>query len=161
MSHDAVATCKYAFEGHSNISPVAPAPSRACQTSNSLRVDADRLVFQEKEKTLKDMTDMAQRQKERVAALHSSRSDLAAQLAATNPQQAARLQSEVLQLRETIGGLEVYKVRGTAYPSEIRKPDRTCVRVLWQSRSFRRMLLLSVLTQRNISKIATNVMEKP
>lgn len=60
---------------------------------------------------MSNLTALAQRQKSRMGSLQAERAELMVQVAAANPMQAARLQAELGQLRETVGALAAYKVR--------------------------------------------------
>ena len=65
---------------------------------------------------MSNLTALAQRQKSRMGSLQAERAELMVQVAAANPLQAARLQAEVGQLRETVGALAAYKVSAWGQP---------------------------------------------
>lgn len=64
-----------------------------------------RLVNQEQEGLVKELTEVLQRQKTRVAALQKERADMTAQLASYQPAEQDKLRAEMGSLRERVGEL--------------------------------------------------------
>ena len=67
---------------------------------------------QEQEALLKELTEVLQRQKTRVAALQKDRAGMVAQLAAYQPAEQDKLRAEMGTLRERVGELAGIKVGG-------------------------------------------------
>ncbi len=63
------------------------------------------LVNQEQEGLVKELTEVLQRQKTRVAALQKDRADMTAQLASYQPAEQDKLRAEMGTLRERVGQL--------------------------------------------------------
>ena len=76
--------------------------------------DGASLCLQEQEALVKELTEVLQRRKTRVAALQKDRADMAAQLAAYQPAEQDRLRAELGTLRERVGELAGIKV---VYPA--------------------------------------------
>ena len=62
---------------------------------------------------MKELTEVLQRQKTRVAALQKDRADMTAQLASYQPAEQDKLRAEMGSLRERVGELAGIKARGT------------------------------------------------
>ena len=73
--------------------------------------DSHCLVIQEQEGLVKELTEVLQRQKTRVAALQKERGDMAAQLASYQPAEQDKLRAEMDTLRERVGQLAGIKAR--------------------------------------------------
>lgn len=69
------------------------------------------LVIQEQEGLVKELTEVLQRQKTRVAALQKERADMTAQLASYQPAEQDKLRTEMGTLRERVGELAGIKAR--------------------------------------------------
>ena len=68
------------------------------------------MTVQEQESLVKELTEVLQRQKTRVAALQKDRAELSAQLAAYQPAEQDKLRAEMNTLRERVGELAGIKV---------------------------------------------------
>ncbi len=75
------------------------------------RAAQDCHVFQEQEGLVKELTEVLQRQKTRVAALQKERGDMTAQLASYQPAEQDKLRAEMGTLRERVGQLASIKAR--------------------------------------------------
>lgn len=75
------------------------------------------LAVQEQESLVKELTEVLQRQKTRVASLQKDRAELSAQLAAYQPAEHDKLRAEMNTLRERVGELAGIKV-GLVYMPE-------------------------------------------
>ena len=73
--------------------------------------------LQEQENLIRELTDVVQRQKGRVAALQVEQSELHSQLAAYSPAEQDKLRAEVGALQERVGEMAALKV-GILFDSE-------------------------------------------
>ena len=76
------------------------------------------VLVQEQEVLVKELTEVLQRQKARVAALQKDRAEQSAQLAAYQPAEQDKLRAEMNTLRERVGELAGLKVSITSITSQ-------------------------------------------